>query len=130
MEGNYKKGGKRYLIIGFTLVAALITMAIVGILSVAASSAVNSSWQLSQTNKVKAYLLSIQAMQSRSWLETGLYLPLSALPQADVQNVSFSQINHQGSGYEVVATFLFKDANDSCRTIKISETALSPKSCW
>lgn len=130
MEGNCIKNDKRYGLKGFTLIELLVAMAIVGMLSLAATSAINTTRKISEINKVKAHLLSLQAMQSKMWLQTGHYLPLNALPSANIQNVSFTQSSSQGGGYEIAATRLSLSADDRCRTIKISEVMLSPKECW
>ncbi|WP_025255860.1 prepilin-type N-terminal cleavage/methylation domain-containing protein [Alteromonas sp. ALT199] len=130
MEGNGIGLENRISKAGFTLVEALTVLVIVSVLSLVSTTAIISSWQLSQVNQVKAYLLSIQSMQSRSWLESGVYLPLTALPQANIDKVSIVQTMSQSGEYEVAATLLFKKQNDSCRIIKISETSLAPKGCW
>ena len=130
MEGNSVGLNNRISNTGFTLVEVLAVLAIVSVLSLATTTAIISSWQLSQVNQVKAYLLSIQSMQSRSWLESGVYLPLTALPQANIDKVSIAQTMSQSGEYEVTATLFFKNQNDSCRILKISETSLSPKECW
>jgi hypothetical protein len=69
-------------------------------------------------------------MQSRSWLESGVYLPLTALPQANMDKVSIAQTMSQSGEYEMAATLLFKKQSDSCRIIRISETSLAPRECW
>lgn len=74
MEGNDKAYIQHHLTEGFSLVEILVATAIAGILCVATTSAITASKQLSQLNKVKAYLLSAQAIQSRSWLLTGEYV--------------------------------------------------------
>lgn len=130
MEGNCITNDKRLGQEGFTLIELLVAMAIVGLLSLAATSAINTTRQISEINKVKAHLLSLQAMQSTMWLETGHYLPLNALPSANIPNVNFTQSSSQGGGYEIAATRLSLSTDDSCRTIKISEVMLSPKECW
>ncbi|MBJ2129999.1 prepilin-type N-terminal cleavage/methylation domain-containing protein [Alteromonas sp. IB21] len=130
MEVNYTANDKRYGQKGFTLIELLVAMAIVGLLSLAATSAINTTRQISEINKVKAHLLSLQAMQSTMWLENGHYLALNSLPSTNIPNVSFTQSNSQGGGYEIAATRLSLSADDSCRTIKISEVMLSPKECW
>ena len=130
MEGNYKNCSSTYRCAGFTLVELMVAIAIAGILLVASTSAVDAGRQGSHTNKVKAYLLSVQAIQSKYWLESGIYLPLHALPKPDVQQVSFEQTLNGGVGFEIVATLMFKPATDSCYKMKISEAALSPKGCW
>ncbi|CAA0269362.1 conserved hypothetical protein [Alteromonas alvinellae] len=130
MEGNGIGLDRQNFRAGFTLVEALAVLAIVSVLSLATTRAIISTWQLSQVNQVKAYLLSIQSMQSRSWLETGVYLPLTALPQANIDKVSIAQTMSQSGEYEVVATLLFKKQGENCRTIKISETSLAPRECW
>tara|TARA_Y100000052_G_C2951773_1_gene87729 strand:- start:17 stop:409 length:393 start_codon:yes stop_codon:yes gene_type:complete len=130
MEGNGIGLDRQNFRAGFTLVEALAVLAIVSVLSLATTRAIISTWQLSQVNQVKAYLLSIQSMQSRSWLETGVYLPLTALPQANIDKVSIAQTMSQSGEYEVAATLLFKKQGENCRTIKISETSLAPRECW
>lgn len=130
MEENCITNDKRLGQEGFTLIELLVAMAIVGLLSLAATSAINTTRQISEINKVKAHLLSLQAMQSAMWLETGHYLPPNALPSANIPNVNFTQSNSQGGGYEIAATRLSLSTDDSCRTIKISEVMLSPKECW
>lgn len=130
MEGNCNATGIQCLKAGFTLVEALVVLAIVGILALATTTAIISSWQISRINQAKAYLLSVQSMQSRNWLESGVYLPLTALPQANIDKVSIAQTVSQSGEYEVAATLLFKKQSDSCRIIKISETSLDPKECW
>ena len=130
MEGNGIGLDRQNFRAGFTLVEALAVLAIGSVLSLATTRAIISTWQLSQVNQVKAYLLSIQSMQSRSWLETGVYLPLTALPQANIDKVSIAQTMSQSGEYEVVATLLFKKQGENCRTIKISETSLAPRECW
>ena len=130
MEGNCNATGIQCLKAGFTLVEALVVLAIVGILALATTTAIISSWQISRINQAKAYLLSVQSMQSRNWLESGVYLPLTALPQANIDKVSIAQTVSQSGEYEVAATLLFKKQSDSCRIIKISETSLAPKGCW
>lgn len=130
MEGNDIRSVRQNFRAGFTLVEALAVLAIVSVLSLATTTAVISTWQSSQVNQVKAYLLSIQSMQSRSWLESGVYLPLTALPQANMDKVSFAQTMSQSGEYEMAATFLFKKQSDSCRIIRISETSLAPRECW
>ena len=130
MEGNCNATGIQCLKAGFTVVEALVVLAIVGILALATTTAIISSWQISRINQAKAYLLSVQSMQSRNWLESGVYLPLTALPQANIDKVSIAQTMSQSGEYEVAATLLFKKQNDSCRVIKISETSLAPKGCW
>ncbi|MCZ8529658.1 prepilin-type N-terminal cleavage/methylation domain-containing protein [Alteromonas sp. PRIM-21] len=130
MEGNSVGLNNRVSNTGFTLVEVLAVLAIVSVLGLATTTAIISSWQLSQVNQVKAYLLSIQSMQSRSWLESGVYLPLTALPQANIDKVSIAQTMSQSGEYEVAATLFFKKQNDSCRVLKISETSLAPKECW
>ncbi|WP_251140152.1 type IV pilin protein [Alteromonas sp. ALT199] len=119
MEGNGIGLENRISKAGFTLVEALTVLVIVSVLSLVSTTAIISSWQLSQVNQVKAYLLSIQSMQSRSWLESGVYLPLTALPQANIDKVSIVQTMSQSGEYEVAATLLFKKQNDSCRIIKL-----------
>ncbi len=130
MEGNCITNDKRPGQEGFTLIELLVAMAIVGLLSLAATSAINTTRQISEINKVKAHLLSLQAMQSTMWLENGHYLALNSLPSTNIPNVSFTQSNSQGGGYEIAATRLSLSTDDSCRTIKISEVMLSPKECW
>lgn len=130
MEGNDIRLDRQNFRAGFTLVEALAVLAIVGVLSLATTTAVISTWQSSQVNQVKAYLLSIQSMQSRSWLESGVYLPLTALPQANMDKVSIAQTMSQSGEYEMAATLLFKKQSDSCRIIRISETSLAPRECW
>ena len=130
MEGNDIGLDRQNFRAGFTLVEAIAVLAIVSVLSLATTKAIISTWQLSQVNQVKAYLLSIQSMQSKSWLETGVYLPLTALPQANIDKVSIAQTMSQSGEYEVAATFLFKKQGENCRTIKISETSLAPRECW
>ena len=130
MEGNCITNDKRPGQEGFTLIELLVAMAIVGLLSLAATSAINTTRQISEINKVKAHLLSLQAMQSKMWLENGHYLALNSLPSTNIPNVSFTQSSSQGGGYEIAATRLSLSADDSCRTIKISEVMLSPKECW
>ena len=130
MEGNNNVIDCHRAIVGFTFVEALVVLAIIGILSVAATTTITSSWHLSQVNHAKAYLISIQTMQSRSWIESGAYLPLSALPQANIENVNISQTMSNNGEYEMAATLLFKEQYDSCRIIKISDSALSPRECW
>ena len=130
MEGNDIGLDRQKFRAGFTLIEALAVLAIVSVLTLATTTAIISSWQLSQVNQVKAYLLSIQSTQSRSWLESGVYLPLTALPQANIDKVSIAQTMSQSGEYEVAATLLFKKQGDSCRTIKISETSLAPRECW
>ncbi len=90
MEGNGIGLDRQNFRAGFTLVEALAVLAIVSVLSLATTRAIISTWQLSQVNQVKAYLLSIQSMQSRSWLETGVYLPLTALPQANIDKIGMA----------------------------------------
>ncbi|HCY29852.1 MAG TPA: prepilin-type cleavage/methylation domain-containing protein, partial [Alteromonas macleodii] len=58
MEGNYKAYIQHHLTEGFSLLEILVATAIAGILCVATTSAITASEQLSQLNKVKAYLLS------------------------------------------------------------------------
>tara|TARA_Y100000296_G_scaffold71053_1_gene86190 strand:+ start:1724 stop:2116 length:393 start_codon:yes stop_codon:yes gene_type:complete len=130
MEGNDIRSDRQNFRAGLTLVEALAVLAIVSVLSLATTTAVISTWQSSQVNQVKAYLLSIQSMQSRSWLESGVYLPLTALPQANMDKVSIAQTMSQSGEYEVAATLLFKKQGDSCRIIRISETSLAPRECW
>ncbi len=130
MEGNDIRSDRQNFRAGFTLVEALAVLAIVSVLSLATTTAVISTWQSSQVNQVKAYLLSIQSMQSRSWLESGVYLPLTALPQANIDKVSIAQTMSQSGEYEMAATLLFKKQSDSCRIIRISETSLAPRECW
>jgi prepilin-type N-terminal cleavage/methylation domain-containing protein len=130
MEGNDIRLDRQNFRAGFTLVEALAVLAIVSVLSLATTTAVISTWQSSQVNQVKAYLLSIQSMQSRSWLESGVYLPLTALPQANMDKVSIAQTMSQSGEYEMAATLLFKKQSDSCRIIRISETSLAPRECW
>ena len=130
MEGNDIGLDRQNIWAGFTLVEALAVLAIVGVLSLATTTAVISTWQSSQVNQVKAYLLSIQSLQSRSWLESGVYLPLTALPQANMDKVSIAQTMSQSGEYEMAATLLFKKQSDSCRIIRISETSLAPRECW
>lgn len=130
MEGKCKTNENVAKSTGFTLVELLITVSIIGILSLATATAINTTRQFIEINKVKAYLLTIQAIQSKTWLETGQYLSLNALPGADIQNVSVSQSTSQSGGYEIVATRLSSRAGDSCRSISISETTLAPKECW
>lgn len=130
MEGNGIGLNNRITKAGFTLVEVLAVLAIVSVLSVATTTAMISIWQLSQVNQVKAYLLSIQSIQSRSWLESGVYLPITSLPQANIDKVNITQTMSQSGEYEVAATLLFKKQNDSCRIIKISETSLAPIECW
>ncbi|MDY6977583.1 MAG: prepilin-type N-terminal cleavage/methylation domain-containing protein [Pseudomonadota bacterium] len=130
MEGNDIRLDRQNFRAGFTLVEALAVLAIVGVLSLATTTAVISTWQSSRVNQVKAYLLSIQSMQSRSWLESGVYLPLTALPQANIDKVSIAQTMSQSGEYEMAATLLFKKQSDSCRIIRISETSLAPRECW
>ena len=130
MEGNDIRLDRKNFRAGFTLVEALAVLAIVSVLSLATTTAVISTWQSSQVNQVKAYLLSIQSMQSRSWLESGVYLPLTALPQANMDKVSIAQTMSQSGEYEMAATLLFKKQSDSCRIIRISETSLAPRECW
>jgi prepilin-type N-terminal cleavage/methylation domain-containing protein len=130
MEGNDIRSDRQNFRAGFTLVEALAVLAIVSVLSLATTTAVISTWQSSQVNQVKAYLLSIQSMQSRSWLESGVYLPLTALPQANMDKVSIAQTMSQSGEYEMAATLLFKKQSDSCRIIRISETSLAPRECW
>lgn len=130
MEGNDIRSDRQNFRAGFTLVEALAVLAIVSVLSLATTTAVISTWQSSQVNQVKAYLLSIQSMQSRSWLESGVYLPLAALPQANMDKVSIAQTMSQSGEYEMAATLLFKKQSDSCRIIRISETSLAPRECW
>lgn len=130
MEGNDIRLDRQSFRAGLTLVEALAVLAIVGVLSLATTTAVISTWQSSQVNQVKAYLLSIQSMQSRSWLESGVYLPLTALPQANIDKVSIAQTMSQSGEYEMAATLLFKKQSDSCRIIRISETSLAPRECW
>ena len=130
MEGNDIRSDRQNFRAGFTLVEALAVLAIVGVLSLVTTTAVISTWQSSQVNQVKAYLLSIQSLQSRSWLESGVYLPLTALPQANMDKVSIAQTMSQSGEYEMAATLLFKEQSDSCRIIRISETSLAPRECW
>ncbi|WP_394221100.1 type IV pilin protein [Alteromonas gracilis] len=130
MEGNNKNGSGIRFSAGVTLVELMITLAIVSVLYLVSITAIDASWQLSQINRVKAYLLSAQAIQSRSWLESGIYLPLEKMPAADIQEVSFKQTINSKVGYEITATLKFKSTRDSCYKIIISETTLAPKSCW
>ena len=130
MEGNDTRLDWQNFRAGFTFVEALAVLAIVGVLSLVTTTAVISTWQSSQVNQVKAYLLSIQSLQSRSWLESGVYLPLTALPQANIDKVSIAQTMSQSGEYEMAATLLFKEQSDSCRIIRISETSLAPRECW
>lgn len=130
MGGNNKLIASWSVKTGFTFVEVLVVLAIVGVLSLATITALTSSWQMSQVNQTKAYLLSIQSIQSRSWLESGVYLPLTALPQANIDKVSIAQTMRESGEYEVAATLLFKNQDDNCRVMKISETSLAPKECW
>ena len=82
MEGNYKAYIQHHLTEGFSLVEILVATAIAGILCVATTSAITASKQLSQLNKVKAYLLSARN-SVRSWLLTGEYVTHDALPPSE-----------------------------------------------
>ena len=130
MEGNYKAYIQHHLTEGFSLVEILVATAIAGILCVATTSAITASKQLSQLNKVKAYLLSAQAIQSRSWLLTGEYVTHDALPPSGIASVRISQTISDTGMYEISATLTSRPSTDSCRVIKIREDVLTPTECW
>lgn len=130
MEGNDKAYIQHHLTEGFSLVEILVATAIAGILCVASTSAITASKQLSQLNKVKVYLLSAQAIQSRSWLLTGEYVTHDALPPFGIASVRISQTISDTGMYEISATLTSRASTDSCRVIKIREDALTPTECW
>jgi len=128
MEGIYRACTQRPAVKGFSLVEIMVVLAIVGLIGVATVSSLATSMQLNELNKAKAYLLTTQALQS--WLETGEYLALSALPQSELPSITISQTIDDAGMYEIVATLTSRPSTDSCRVIKISEYALTPTECW
>ncbi|WP_334021213.1 type II secretion system protein [Alteromonas sp. S015] len=130
MEENFKAYTQHPLPKGVTLSEILIATAIAGILCVATMPAIITSKQLSHLNKVKAYLLSVQAIQSRSWLRTGKYLTHDALPPIEISSVSIAQTISSTGKYEIVATLATRALTDRCRIIKITEDTLTPTECW
>ena len=124
MEGNCFK--RR----GLTLVELLIVLCIVGILTTLTMQSYQSGKRVTSRYLAKSHMIKLQAIQSRYWLSSGAFVPLSKLPNIDTGGVKIKEVASSNSHYEFKAVLTYFDSKDPCRTLVVTNTALLPRQCW
>lgn len=124
MEGNCFK--KR----GLTLVELLIVLCVVGILTTLTMQSYQSGKRVTSRYLAKSHMIKLQAIQSRYWLSSGAFVPLSKLPNIDTGGVKIKEVASSNSHYEFKAVLTYFDSKDPCRTLVVTNTALLPRQCW
>ncbi|BFT29725.1 hypothetical protein D210916BOD24_09010 [Alteromonas sp. D210916BOD_24] len=130
MEGKRHRIGSWPFNQGYTLVEILVVTAAIGIVLAAMSQAFSHSGSKVKRLKVQSYLLKVQAMQSRSWLRSGQYYRLSALPRLDVDGVSLSETENLSEGFAFTVRQDFLNNGARCKTLTITQKGIYPQHCW
>lgn len=130
MEGKRHQNGSWPFNQGYTLIEILVVTAALGIVSVAISQAFSQSGDKVKRLKVQSYLLKVQAIQSRSWLQSGQYYRLSALPRLDVDGVSLSELESLSEGFAFTVTQNFLSNGTACKTLTLTQEGIYPQHCW
>lgn len=114
---------------GITLLEMLCVLVVVGLIARALTVNIVASRQQVDMLKISSYLLQIQAIQTRHWLLTGMYLPLSELPALKLEGVSVIQNNLSSGHYKITVNILWLSKGNSCKARTLSELGISPQSC-
>ena len=114
---------------GMTLIEMLCALAVISILAVAiAVNTVGANRKVNQL-KVSSYLMQLQAMQARHWLQTGAYLPLSALPIFEIKGVSVEENKSTNNEYEIKVVMSWLSTSHVCKTQTLTEQGITPQMC-
>ncbi|WP_334013327.1 prepilin-type N-terminal cleavage/methylation domain-containing protein [Alteromonas sp. S167] len=118
---------------GFSLLEMLIAVSIVTILTLSVYKATERAAHASNRLKAKSYLLALQAIQARNWLENGIYKPLKQLdvkPPEGLKITDNTDKTKQSISYNFSVTLqLFPNSSD-CRTLAITQDEVLPRHCW
>lgn len=123
---------------GFTLIEAMITVAIVAILSVVAYPAYLDQVRKSHRADAQSFLMQVATRQQQTLLDTrGYAATLTAMnltaPTSVSQNytVTITVGTAAIPTFTVTATPSAKQANDKCGVLAVDQTgAKSPANCW
>ena len=129
MGSNSLKTYKRYRVQGFTLLDILITIGVIYIVMLGLVSGATHSYEAVKMQQIRSYLLQVQAIQSRNWLNSGTYRSLSALPLPDIDGVRIAENKDVEAGFALKLTIDFMSKEAPCRTVSITEEGIIPKSC-
>ena len=124
MEGNYCK--RR----GVTLIELLIVLSVVGILTLLTLQSYQLGKKVASRYAAKIHIIKLQSIQSRHWLSSGAFVPLSKLPDIDTGGVKIKEVASSNSHYEFKAVLTYFDSKAPCRTLIVTNTALLPRQCW
>jgi prepilin-type N-terminal cleavage/methylation domain-containing protein len=100
---------------GFTLLEMLIAVSIVSIVTLAFYKAGEGATQASSRLKAKSYLLSLQAVQAKAWLENGIYKSLKQLDMKPPEGLKITDNTDKAkqsiSRYAAVSSGFFRLSN-------------------
>lgn len=118
---------------GFTLLEMLVAVVVVSLVMLTSYKAGSSAQQASSRLKAKSFLLTIQAMQGRMWLEKGTYASLKQLgvtPPEGVTLIDYSDETKRDSSFNFSVTLSSLPHASHCRTLVLTQDALLPVECW
>lgn len=129
MDSNLINGGKKYSVNGFSILEMIIGLGLVYIVMLGLMNSATYTYEAVKMQQIRSYLLQIQAIQSRNWLNSGAYSPLSALPQANIDDVEITEVKNTENGFGLKLTINFMSEEAPCRTMAINEEGIFPRSC-
>ncbi len=129
MDSNSLKTYKRHRVQGFTLLDMLIAIGVMYIVMLGLVSGATHTYEAVKMQQIRSYLLQVQAIQSRNWLNSGTYRSLSALPLPDIDGVRIAENKDVEAGFALKLTIDFMSKEAPCRTVSITEEGIIPKSC-
>ena len=118
---------------GLTLLEMLIAVSIVTILTLSFYKATEDAAHASNSLKAKSYLLSLQAVQARAWLENGIYKSLKQLnmkPPEGLKITDNTDKTKQSISYKFSVTLPSVPVSSGCRTLAITQDEVLPIECW
>ena len=129
MDSNSSKTDKRSSVQGFTLLDMLIAIGVIYIVMLGLVNGATHTYEAVKMQQIRSYLLQVQAIQSRNWLNSGTYRSLSALPIPDIDGVHIAEDKEVEAGFALTLTIDFMSNDAPCRTLSITEEGIVPKSC-
>jgi prepilin-type N-terminal cleavage/methylation domain-containing protein len=118
---------------GFTLLEMLIAVSIVSIVTLAFYKAGEGATQASSRLKAKSYLLSLQAVQAKAWLENGIYKSLKQLDMKPPEGLKITDNTDkakQSISFNFSVTLPSVPVSSDCRTLAITQDEVLPIECW
>ena len=115
---------------GFSLIELLIVLCIVSVLTTLITYSFQSGKRITSRYLAKSHLIKLQSIQSRYWLNSDAFVPLSMLPVIDTGGVEIIEVTWSTTHYEFTAVLSYFNDEDPCQTLVVTNTALLPRQCW